>query len=120
MRGHRAWFWRFTDLVVGRLHRGATDIGKVEDPGGDPRTVGDLVGEIDQELADLACWGAVLSHKLQATHDKARSLAVTADLAERLEEAGRKLFAIAQILDTESDTQAACADITRVINGTQR
>ncbi len=54
----------FIELVRARLARGATEIGLAELSTGDPRSVRDLVHEIDQELLDVAAWAAVTYQRL--------------------------------------------------------
>lgn len=74
----------FIEHVRQRLARGATDIGLAELSSGDPRSIRDLVREIDEELLDVAAWAAVTYQRL----GRLRELAAKADHAEREEDDG--------------------------------
>lgn len=74
----------FINHVRQRLARGATEIGLAEMRSGDPRSVRDLVHEIDEELLDVAAWAAVTYQRL----GRLRELAARADQAERDEDDG--------------------------------
>lgn len=63
-------FDQFLDLVRARLEQGAKDYGKAELPGGDPRTMATIIGEIEQEVLDVVGWAGVGWLKLQSLKAK--------------------------------------------------
>lgn len=56
----------FISLLEQRLAKGAKDYGYAERPGGDPRSIHQLIGELQQELVDVAGWGKLSFDKLEA------------------------------------------------------
>lgn len=56
----------FISLLEQRLAKGAKDYGYAERPGGDPRPIHQLIGELQQELVDVAGWGKLSFDKLEA------------------------------------------------------
>lgn len=63
-------FEQFLNLVRARLEQGAKDYGQVELPGGDPRTMDAIIGEIEQEVLDVVGWAGVGWLKLQSLKAK--------------------------------------------------
>ncbi len=56
----------FISLLEQRLAKGAKDYGYAERPGGDPRSIHQLISELQQELVDVAGWGKLSFDKLEA------------------------------------------------------
>lgn len=56
----------FFSLLEQRLAEGAKTYGFAEQPGGDPRPLLELYGELQQELVDIAGWGKLAFDKIES------------------------------------------------------